>query len=34
MTDMENPFRPTAGATPPEVIGRAGLLDEWNRPFR
>jgi hypothetical protein len=29
MTDMENPFRPTAGATPPEVIGRAGLLDEF-----
>lgn len=29
MTEMENPFRPTAGATPPEVIGRAGLLDEF-----
>lgn len=27
---MENPFRPTAGATPPEVIGRAGLLDEFD----
>ncbi len=26
---MENPFRPTAGATPPEVIGRTGLLDEF-----
>lgn len=25
----ENPFRPTAGATPPEVIGRSGLLDEF-----
>lgn len=30
MTEMENPFRPTAGATPPEVIGRAGLLDEFD----
>lgn len=27
---MKNPFRPTAGATPPEVIGRAGLLDEFS----
>ena len=26
---MENPFRPTAGASPPEIIGRAGLLDEF-----
>jgi hypothetical protein len=26
---MENPFRPSAGATPPEIIGRAGLLDEF-----
>lgn len=26
---MKNPFRPTAGATPPEVLGRAGLLDEF-----
>jgi hypothetical protein len=26
---VENPFRPTAGATPPEVIGRAGILDEF-----
>lgn len=26
---MENPFRPTAGATPPELIGRAGILDEY-----
>lgn len=24
---MKNPFRPTAGATPPEVLGRTGLLD-------
>ncbi len=27
---MENPFRPSAGATPPEIIGRAGLLDEFD----
>ncbi|MBO9705047.1 MAG: ATP-binding protein [Arthrobacter sp.] len=26
---MKNPFRPTAGATPPELIGREGLLDEF-----
>ncbi|MFJ3959128.1 ATP-binding protein [Arthrobacter sp. NPDC090010] len=26
---MNNPFRPTAGATPPELIGREGLLDEF-----
>ena len=26
---MENPFRPTAGASPPEIIGRAGVLDEF-----
>lgn len=26
---MENPFRPTAGAAPPEIIGRAGVLDEF-----
>lgn len=25
----QNPFRPTAGAEPPELIGRAGLLDEF-----
>jgi hypothetical protein len=24
-----NPFRPTAGAEPPQLIGRAGLLDEF-----
>lgn len=29
MPTTENPFRPTAGATPPEVIGRSGLLDEF-----
>jgi hypothetical protein len=34
MIDMENPFRPTAGATPPEVIGRAGLLDEFEYGLR
>ena len=26
---MRNPFKPTAGATPPDLIGRAGLLDEF-----
>ncbi|UFS57512.1 ATP-binding protein [Subtercola endophyticus] len=26
---MLNPFRPSAGATPPEIIGRSGLLDEF-----
>lgn len=26
---MRNPFRPTAGATPPELIGREGTLDEF-----
>lgn len=26
---MRNPFRPTAGATPPELIGREGMLDEF-----
>ncbi|MFC8039697.1 AAA family ATPase [Paenarthrobacter sp. NPDC057355] len=26
---MQNPFKPTAGATPPALIGRAGLLDEF-----
>ncbi len=27
---MENPFRPSAGAIPPEIIGRVGLLDEFD----
>jgi hypothetical protein len=27
---MENPFRSSAGATPPEIIGRSGLLDEFD----
>lgn len=26
---MQNPFKPTAGDTPPELVGRAGLLDEF-----
>lgn len=31
---MENPFRPSAGATPPDIIGRAGLLDEFDYGLR
>lgn len=31
---MENPFRPTAGATPPELIGRKGMLDEFEYSLR
>jgi hypothetical protein len=27
--EVENPFRPTAGATPPDLIGRGGVLDEF-----
>lgn len=27
---MDNPFRPSAGATPPDIIGRGGLLDEFD----
>ncbi|WAH96347.1 hypothetical protein [Arthrobacter sp. MMS18-M83] len=34
MHDIDNPFRPTAGATPPEVIGRSGLLDEFEYGLR
>lgn len=34
MPTRENPFRPTAGATPPEVIGRSGLLDEFEYGLR
>lgn len=26
---LQNPFKPTAGATPPDLVGRAGLLDEF-----
>ncbi|MGX5357496.1 AAA family ATPase [Kocuria sp. KH4] len=26
---MDNPFRPTAGASPHELVGRAGVLDEF-----
>lgn len=29
-----NPFRPTAGATPPQLIGRAGVLDEFRYGLR
>ena len=25
----QNPFRPIAGAEPPQLIGRAGVLDEF-----
>ncbi|MEC3851047.1 ATP-binding protein [Paenarthrobacter ureafaciens] len=31
---IENPFRPSAGATPPEIIGRSGLLDEFKYGLR
>lgn len=31
---IENPFRPSAGATPPEIIGRSGLLDEFEYGLR
>lgn len=31
---MDNPFRPTAGATPPDLIGRRGLLDEFSYGLR
>lgn len=31
---IENPFRPSAGATPPEIVGRAGLLDEFQYGLR
>jgi acyl dehydratase len=30
MLTVENWFRSSAGATPPEIIGRAGLLDEFD----
>lgn len=26
---MQNPFRPTAGATPPDLVDRGGVLDEF-----
>ncbi len=29
-----NPFRPTAGATPPQLIGQAGVLDEFRYGLR
>jgi hypothetical protein len=31
---MENPFVPTAGSTPPEIIGRTGVLDEFEYGLR
>lgn len=31
---MDNPFRPSAGATPPHIIGREGLLDEFSYGLR
>jgi hypothetical protein len=31
---VQNPFKPTAGATPPDLIGRAGLLDEFEYGLR
>jgi hypothetical protein len=31
---LQNPFKPTAGATPPDLIGRAGLLDEFEYGLR
>ena len=31
---MENPFRPSAGATPPQILGRAGVLDEFEYGLR
>ena len=31
---MDNPFRPSAGATPPEILGRSGVLDEFEYGLR
>ena len=31
---MDNPFVPTAGSTPPEIIGRTGVLDEFEYGLR
>ena len=31
---MDNPFRPSAGATPPQILGRAGVLDEFEYGLR
>lgn len=31
---MDNPFRPSAGATPPEILGRSGMLDEFEYALR
>lgn len=30
----ENPFRPSAGATPPQILGREGVLDEFEYGLR
>ncbi|MDP9888720.1 ATP-binding protein [Pseudarthrobacter enclensis] len=34
MPPLPNPFRRTAGATPPELIGRQGMLDEFEYGLR
>ena len=34
MDELPNPFRPTAGAEPPRLVGRAGLLDEFEYGLR
>lgn len=34
MTKQLNPFRPTAGAEPPHLVGRAGVLDEFEYGLR
>lgn len=34
MSGPLNPFRPTAGAEPPQLVGRAGLLDEFSYGLR
>jgi hypothetical protein len=31
---LDNPFRPSAGATPPEILGRSGVLDEFEYGLR
>lgn len=31
---MDNPFRPSAGATPPDIIGRAGYLEDFDYGLR
>lgn len=34
MAEQLNPFRPTAGAEPPLLVGRAGILDEFEYGLR